>query len=82
MEGRFIVLEVPSLSSGGVFDTAVPYSPSFVGSPSPIGRPASFPTGGDIFSTPWIGDLDGDHENEIVFGSIPAPFLTLITMVG
>lgn len=28
-----------------------------------------FPTGGDIFSTPWIGDLDGDHENEIIFGS-------------
>jgi 2-polyprenyl-3-methyl-5-hydroxy-6-metoxy-1,4-benzoquinol methylase len=32
---------------------------------------AGFPfvTGGDVFSSPWIGDLNGDGSEEIVFGS-------------
>ena len=39
---------------------------SFEGKP-PDGFP--FRTGGDVFSSPWVGDLDGDGLPEIAFGS-------------
>ncbi len=28
-----------------------------------------FRTGGDVFSSPWVGELDGTGKREIVFGS-------------